>query len=492
MLESIFDIFKVIDKKQKEIKNFNPKNIPKLRYGMIHCRFGDPEGVSIVMKQIEDVLNKNLKIPKKNIFYLIGKSKTKSSRITENEILYDSNKVNRLMQDNYLVGYGGEDSEKIEIAINEAKKIIEDWVKKNKIDVLVAHNSSHPVNFVSSVALSRYYRDAIKKGEKTPKYILWWHDSHLERPHFLNPAKDVENYLLQGVPGPLVEYIIFINSTQFKYAKKYYKILDKKNPGFYNNMRTNHDVIYNTTDTFINKFRDLTSDKFDQKVDQFITDFKIRDDLKKRNLQLSDVLFVLQHTRMVDRKRIDFALRYSYELLKKLKEKGYYKSIYFLISGHRADKTKKELVKLNRQLIKEYNTNKLLMVFAEDYYNKTDITFEEYPKIFAKLKGISTYFSAIEGFGNNLLEVLASGLIPVIYTYPVFKSDIAKYKFKVIALDKFEVSEKKIEDTIKIIRNKTERRKWVNANLRILKKHFAHETMAVNLIQAITSPRLHK
>ena len=192
----------------------------------------------------------------------------------------------------------------------------------------------------------------------------------------------------------------------------------------------------------------------------------------------------------------DFALRYSYALLQRLKEKGYYKSIYFFISGHTStgigQKVKKDLIKLNKQLQKEYNTKKLLLVFAEDSYDKTDLTFEEYPKIFAKLGGISTYFSSVEGFGNNLLEVLASGLIPVVYTYPVFKKDIAKYKFKVIALDKFEVDESKIEETIKIIRNKTERMKWVNRNLDILKKHFPHETMAVKLIQAITSKRTHR
>ena len=60
------------------------------------------------------------------------------------------------------------------------------------------------------------------------------------------------------------------------------------------------------------------------------------------------------------------------------------------------------------KLKEEYKTKNLFLIFAEDYYNKTNITFEEYPKIFAKLRGFSTYFSEVEGFGNNLLEVLAS------------------------------------------------------------------------------------
>ena len=475
---------------RKKMKQFRKENISKLRYAMIHSLFGDAEGVSIVMKQIEEVLNKHLRVPKRNIFYLIGKSKVSSPRITTNEILWNHNKVNKLMLDNYHLGYGGEISEKIELAINKAKKVIGEFIKKNRIDILIAHNTSHPINFITSVALSRYYRDAILAGKKTPKYILWWHDSHLERKDFLSPAREVENYLLQGVPGHFVEYVIFINSLQFKDAKKYFKKLDERNPGFYKNVRLNHDVVFNTTETFIDSFKDLESGTFDNRVEEFMNDFKVKEFLKKKKVSLGNVLFCLQHTRMVPRKRIDFALKYIYELLKELKKKGYYRAIYFLVSGHDVANTKKSLIKLNRQLKKEYGLDKVFLVFAEDYYDKTEITFEEYPKIFAKLGGISTYFSDVEGFGNNLLEVLASGLIPAVYIYPVYKKDIAKYKFKIIDFAEFKVDEDKIADTISVIRNKTKRKEWVNYNLKILKRHFPHKTMAVKLVQAITSKRV--
>ena len=166
--------------------------------------------------------------------------------------------------------------------------------------------------------------------------------------------------------------------------------------------------------------------------------------------------------------------------------------MYFLVSGHSADLTRKKLVKLNARLRKEYNIKNFFLVFAEDYYDKTEITFEEYPKIFANLGGFSTYFSEVEGFGNNLLEVLASGLIPVIYTYDVFKKDIAKYGFKTITLDKYEIDPHKIEATVDVVTNKTKQKEWVNQNLRILRKHFAHQTMAVKIEQAITSKRVHK
>jgi len=485
-------MIKALLKNKEKARQFKKEEIPKLRYGIIHSLFGDTEGVSIVMNQIEEVLNKTLKVPLRNINYLIGKSKIKSRRITESELLWTKNEVNRLMVENYQTGYGGGSSERIEEAITKAKETIKRFVKRNKIDVLISHNSSHPVNFVSSVALSRYYRDELLKGNKTPKYLLWWHDSHLERKDFLNPPKDVENYLLQGVPGPFVEYILFINSLQFKEARKYLKKLDLRDPGFYKRIETNHDVIYNTTDTFIQKFGDLQTEKFNESVDTFMRDFKVESLLGEKEIKLSEVLFCLQHTRIVDRKRIDFALEFCHELLEKLRKRGRYKAIYFLISGQDPDKKKKQLIQLNKRLQEKYGHENVFLVFAEEYDNKTKLTFEEYPKVFAKLKAITTYFSEVEGFGNNLLEVLASGLIPIVYTYPVFKKDISKCDFKLIAFNKFQLSQVKIKEVVDLIFDEDKRRNWVNHNLDVLKKNFNHDLIGVKLVQAITSERGHK
>jgi len=214
--------------------------------------------------------------------------------------------------------------------------------------------------------------------------------------------------------------------------------------------------------------------------------------LGSKELKLSEVLFCLQHTRVMGRKRIDFALEFCYELLEKLKKRGRYKAIYFLISGQDPDGSKKKLVQFNKELQEKYGHENLFLVFAEDYYSKTKLTFEEYPKVFAKLKAITTYFSEVEGFGNNLLEVLASGLIPIVYTYPVFKRDISKCDFKLIDFNRFQLSPVKIKETVDLIFDEDKRRKWVNHNLDVLKKNFNHDLIGVKLVQAITSERGHK
>ncbi len=474
----------------KQHTRFKKRQLPKLKYGMLHSLFGFSDGVSIVMQQIEDVLINELKIPTQHIMYLVGKSKQRSPRVTQRKVLWHGYRSNRVMLKHFSEGYGGWLSESIEKAIEEAKNEIEQFIVSHDIDVLIAHNSSHPENFISSIALSRYYRDAERAGKKTPKYILWWHDSHLERPRFKKPSVDVNRYLLQGVPGVYVEFILFINSLQFCDAQKYFQELDKLRPGFYENMHLNHDVIYNTTDTYINSYEDLESEKVDERIEKFIDEFKIRELLKERRMTLKNVLFCLQHTRAVQRKRIDFALKYCFEMYKKMPKKQF-RMLYFFVSGHSAENgiEKRRIKRLYKKLCDEYKTINVVLSFAEDT-KTTNITFEEYPRIFAKLGGFSTYFSEIEGFGNNLLEVMASGLIPVLYTYPVFVKDIAKYKFKAIALNKFEIVDKDIDETIDLVTSQRKRKMWVNTNLEILKKKFPHKIMARKLQRAIIRRRI--
>jgi len=472
-------------------RGFSKREIPGLNYGVIHSQIGFSDGVSIVINQIEGVLVNNLKIPRKNIYYLTGRAKGKFLNVRESELFWDQNKINREVAKSYEKGLGGAKSERVERDLAEAKKIIGNWVRENKIDVLIVHNSSLPLNFISSVSLSRFYGDSIRKRKRTPKYILWWHDSHSERKFYARPSRDIQNYILEGVPGRFVEYIVFINKTQFANAEKYFRKIDKRYPGFYDRVSLNSDVAYNTSGKFIKSFRELENPKDEEGTKQFISDFGVRGLLKRNRLKLEDTLFCLQHTRMINRKRIDFGLKYCYELLSSPKNSSY-KAVYFLVSGQSTvDTARKKLEDYYKKLVVQYPKKKVFLIFAEDYSKKTSLLFEEYPKIFAQLGGFSTFFSEVEGFGNNLLEVLTSGLIPVIYKYPVFKTDIEPYGFKLLALDKYLIDEKNLEEMWRIIKTRALRKKMVEKNLKILKKHFPHKIMAVKLMKAITKERSH-
>ncbi len=468
------------------------EKIPHLRFGMLHSFMGLSDGVSIIMQQVENVIVHRLGASKEHIFYLVGKAGKKAENIEEYADFDADTPINILAKERYQTGFSDEERGKIEAAISLAQERIKSFVLTNHIDVIIAHNTSFPANFILALGLSRYYRDEILAGHKTPKYLLWWHDSHLERAAFAFPAKEIERYIYEGIPGPYVEHIIFINSLQYNIAEPYFLKLDQKKPGFYEKMLRSTDVIYNTTDVFIEHYEDLKQEKFQKKVDLFFKDFLLNELFAKTGTSYEETLFVLQHTRMVDRKRIDFALRFCFELLQRnnsIGETGKKKRIYFLVSGNNTGNEKKKLKQLFAELCNEYSQEQITLVFAEDV--QTTLVFEDYPLIFARLKGIATYFSEVEGFGNNLLELMASGLIPIIYEYPVYLSDIEKFGFQLLSVDTFEITTDLLDQTLALINDKEKQKIWINKNIKILKHHLSHRTIARKLKRAILLKRSH-
>ncbi len=469
------------------------EKIPRLRFGMLHSFVGLSDGVSIVMQQVEDVVVNKLGADKNNIFYLVGKSGLQQKRIIEYPDFHADGDLNNLAKRCYEKGFSDTARGQLEAAITRAQEKIKQFVDEQNIDVIIAHNTCFPANFIMSLGLSRYYRDEILAGRKTPKYILWWHDSHLERPAFLFPAKEMKRYVEEGIPGPYIEYVIFINSLQYNVAEPYFLRLDHKKPGFYDKMTRSTNVIYNTTDVFIENYNDLKQEKYQHKVDTFFKDFNLQTVFEKTNVTYDETLFILQHTRMVSRKRIDFALEFCFALLERRNSNegatGKKKGIYFLISGNNTAGEKEKLITLHKQLAEQYETNLVTLAFAEDV--ATSLTFEDYPLIFARLKGIATYFSEIEGFGNNLLEIMASGLIPIIYEYPVYVSDIEKFEFKLLSVDEFTITPELLDQIIELINDKKKQKEWINKNIKILKRHLSHRTIAKTLKRAILLKRTH-
>ncbi len=476
-------------------RKFSKKDIVNLNYGIMHSQIGYADGVSIVIKQMEQVMRENMGVSKKQIYCLVGKAKKNHFQTKQEKILWDGHSINKMMLRFYSKGYDKDQKEKIEKTVSKAKDVIECFIKENKIDVIIAHNMAHPINFIFALALSRYYKEAIEKKEKTPKYLLWWHDSYFKRKELCNPARDVNRYLLEGVPGKFVEYILFINSLEFPLAeKRYFSILDKKFPGYLELMRLYHDVVYNTTDKIIDSYEELKGEKIKKRTNKFLRIFEVRKLLKNSNQRIENTFFVLQHTRIIPRKRIDFALKFVFELHNLLREEGKYTALYFFISGttgYKNKKTRAELKKLYQILCERYNTDKVFLVFGAEQENHNQFNFHEIPSVFASLNGISTYFSEIEGFGNNLLEVMASGLIPVVYTYPVFKKDLAKFPFKIITLNKFKISKKGLIETLEVSSDEEKRKRWVEINLNILGQEFQHKIIASKLKRAIVKPRIH-
>ncbi|MGM5480883.1 MAG: hypothetical protein ACQESE_00580 [Nanobdellota archaeon] len=456
-----------------------------LTIGVLHSRVGFVDGVSVVIDQMVNSLSRNMNVQPTNMFYLCGKSGFSNSRVTEWEPFDFEHPLNKFIENNYENELPNDTKEELDEMIGKGEQLIAEFIEKNNIDVIIAHNTCYPVNFILAKSLSSYYEH--NDDEKTPPYILWWHDSHLERQSFTNPQEWIKEQIISGVPGPYVDHIVFINSIQPKIARDYFAEVEEKLhfPGLVHHFDNSHTIIYNTTDIFISDYSELDSEIVKEKKKRFFEEFSVDEQLASKDVQKP--LFVLQQTRMVERKRIDFALEYSFKLLEEIEREGLYDGIYFFISGNDTNNLKERLISKYEELKQRYSTDKVIIDFAKDHSRQTDMDFLDYPVIFAHLRGLTTYFSEVEGFGNNLLEVLAAGLIPVIYKYPVFKTDIEQFKFNVIDTEEFVISEDLISQSKLLLENEHFRKQLANGNLKILREHFSHRIIAEKMKNILSS-----
>jgi len=77
-------------------------------------------------------------------------------------------------------------------------------------------------------------------------------------------------------------------------------------------------------------------------------------ELKKRSMTMNDTVILLQHTRVVPRKRIEVAIDLAFELEKKYLGRGEKKCVTVLVSGHSGDEQfeyKKYLVLQSRSIL---------------------------------------------------------------------------------------------------------------------------------------------
>lgn len=185
-----------------------------------------------------------------------------------------------------------------------------------------------------------------------------------------------------------------------------------------------------------------------------------------------DDLFILQPTRVVQRKGIEMA----FELVKGLNLPN--PRLYI---SHRADdegltywrwlKREASVMGVEVQLIDhligtERGTMKGHKIYSLwDAYLNTDLI---------------TYPSLYEGFGNALLEAIYFKKLTVVNRYPVYNADIKPKGFKFIELDGF-VNENIVEETRLLLDAPDEVRKFTDMNYQIAQEYFSLEILESKL-----------
>ena len=462
-------------------------NITHLNIGILHSLIGKNDGVSIVIDQSVEAMVKYMGIPLGNIFFLAAHSSPRFNAET-NEIFWHKNDIHCHIVENFCEPPApGLDHEIHEKALYAAA-LIEDFVERHNIDLLIAHNTSHPYNFITAVGLGYYLEKRRKQGYIWPKTMVWWHDSYFERERFSNPNPVIKKYL-KYLPGTLIDGILFINNDQPELAKRYYGEYGLPRKSFFEHHTT---VVPNTCD--INwdwqnrswNSNELICPDQDAYNASFFKNIGLMEKLKIRNFELKDAAILLQHTRVVPRKKIETAIDFAFRLDKKFNGR---KCVVILVSGHSGDEQveyKKFLLKYHKEKCESQNSNNVLLIFGEhNILSHRDLIvdrkfykFAEVPSIIASVGGIGTYFSEVEGYGNNLLEMISGGLPAVINKYPVYIEDIEPLGFNLPGIDKCEISDESVEAAYKLLTDYNYRNRCLRHNMTVLAEKLNHNVLA--------------
>lgn len=467
-----------------------------MNVGIIHSLIGKNDGVSIVIDQTVHAMVDDMGIELGSIFFLAAHTSPRFNAET-NDIFWHKNDIHKA-----ILKYFCEDTpEGFDELIHEkacyAKEIIKEFVVKNNIDLLIAHNTSHPYNFITAVGLGYFIEELREQGFIWPKVMVWWHDSYFERDRFSNPNPVIKKYL-KYLPGTEIDGIAFINKTQPALAKKLFKSLNNPNV---ENFFTDRAIVVPNTSSIDWDWEDkdwnngkLISPPMDNYNEAFLHDIGLIDEIEKRNFTIEDTVILLQHTRIVPRKKIEVALDFAIQLERRFLKDGLRKCVTLLISGHSGDEQfeyKKMLSEYYEKLIKQYPKSNVLLIYGEDrilshrdiivdkkYYN-----FYEIPAIISHYGGIGTYFSSVEGFGNNLLEMVSFGLPVVINKYDVYQSDIEHLGFKFPAIEECILTNELVEDVYHILSDYNMRNEISLHNLKVL-----HDKLDHNIIAELLKP----
>lgn len=469
-------------------------NISHLNVGMIHSLIGKNDGVSIVIDQSVNAMVKDMGIELGNIFFLAAHSSPRFNAET-NDIFWHKSEIHKVIIKNFC----GELPEGAEQLIHEkaleAKTIIGDWVKKNNIDLIIAHNTSHPYNFITAVGLGYYIEGLRDKGIIWPKIMVWWHDSYFEREQFSNPNPVIKKYL-KYLPGTEIDGIAFINKSQPELAKKLFHSLNYPQVDKFFSTRT--EVVPNTSSIdWPWKSKNWEENKLvapiqDNYNDTFFKDIGLECAVEKCGFTMDETVLLLQHTRVVPRKKIETAIDFAFKLETRYLKDGLKKCIAVLVSGHSGDEQadyKKFLNDYYDQKMLQNPDSKVVLVFGESrilshrdiivdkkYYN-----FYEIPSVVAAHGGMGTYFSEVEGFGNNLLEMISFGLPVIINKYEIYKTDIEHLGFSFPEVENCELSDKSVEESYMLLTDYLKRNANVKHNLEILNEKLDHRIIASKL-----------
>ena len=192
-------------------------------------------------------------------------------------------------------------------------------------------------------------------------------------------------------------------------------------------------------------------------------------------------LFILQPTRVVQRKGIEHAIELVCRLGVKAK----------LVISHDAGD---EGLEYKKRLEEYAKLMKVDLVFAADIVNENRGQTEDGRKIYTlddvyPYADLVTYPSTFEGFGNAFLEAAYFRKPIVVNTYSIYTKDIKPKGFSVIEIDGF-VTEASVEKTRQVLTDPELCKKMVGLNYALGEEYFSYKKLRRGLKRFIEDHRL--
>jgi len=316
--------------------------------------------------------------------------------------------------------------EKREALRLEIHKFIEEF----SIDLLIPQNClAIPVNIPLGLALSEVI------AETAMPTIAHHHDFIWERKRFLLNA--CNDYTDMAFPPnlPSVQHVVINSIAQHDLASK-------------------KGVASTIVPNVMN---------FDEQP--VLSDEKALSLRKKLNIP-EDELFILQPTRIVQRKGMEHAI----ELVSRLGRKAHL--VISHASGDEGDTYAERII----QYAELMNVN---LVFASDYISEEKDSEYSLADVF-HASDFVTYPSAYEGFGNAFLEGVFFKKPMLVQHYTVYTTDIAPLGFGMVDFDEF-ITNDTIEEVKLLLDNPGLRREQVERNFELARKYFSYKTVDYKL-----------
>ncbi len=410
-------------------------HVPKIEekvknVGFIATRIAGTDGVSLELEKWANIFEKfGL-----NCFYFAGELDRPPERsylveeahFTHPEIKALHNKIFGVTSRDRAV------SKKIYQLAIKLKDHLYDFVDKFNIDLIISQNANTiPLNIPLGIALTEFI------AETNIRTLAHHHDFYWERDRFMVNA--VSDYLSMAFPPvlPSIEHIV-INSVADAQLS----------------LRTgiSAHIIPNVMDF----------DNPPPPPDEYTLD------VKKALAIEADELFVLQPTRVVQRKGIEHAIELIHRLGRKAK----------LVISHASGD---EGYDYEQRLIEYSKLMKVNTIFVSEIINEQRGTTTDGRKIYTledvyPYADLVTYPSTFEGFGNAFLETIYFKKPIVVNTYSIYIKDIKPKGFSVVEIDGY-VTEKAVEQTKQILDDPALCKKMVDRNYELGKHYFSYTVL---------------